>query len=222
MVNILMSNISINKRWCRIPLREYIKPNASVTIFGFQFFDNDLNSESDWERLYNKQTGIAYEYIVRQFEFFEIVPKHIKWINYFKDTHQSAVNKIKNADVLLITDGIPRRMMEIIAELDLVDAFKNFKGTMIGFGAGAIIQLLDYQLEPCQYWDFKYFHGLGLVDNIGIVVGFDDGDENNMSIDRFIKEKKKPLYAIFDMGAVVVNNGEVSTIGDAGVLEEVV
>jgi hypothetical protein len=54
------------------------------------------------------------------------------------------------------------------------------------------------------------------------VVGFDDGDENNMSIDRFIKEKKKPLYAIFDMGAVVVNNGEVSTIGDAGVLEEVV
>ena len=43
MVNILMSNMSLDKKWSRIPLIKYIKPDSAVTIIGFQFYDEESN-----------------------------------------------------------------------------------------------------------------------------------------------------------------------------------
>ncbi|MCI5605060.1 MAG: Type 1 glutamine amidotransferase-like domain-containing protein [Clostridia bacterium] len=220
MVNILMSNMSLDKKWSRIPLIKYIKPDSAVTIIGFQFYDEEINSAEQWDEFYDKQKGAFYQYLVEPLVFFGVMPKSVKWINYFKDTHNSAVHKIKNSDVLIFTDGLPARMMQILYNLDIADEIRKYKGVVIGYGSGAVIQLSDYQIEPCRFWDFGYFHGLGLVDNIGIEIHVEECDMENTSIKKFIAEKKKPLYAICDDGAVIVDNGEVSIIGDVFVKEQ--
>lgn len=220
MVNILMSNMSLDKKWSRIPLRKYIKPNSVITIIGFQFYDEEIETAEEWDEFFDKRSGVFYDYFVEPLEFFGVMRKSIKWINYFKDTHESAVRKIKGSDVLIFTDGLPAHMMKILSRLDLINEIKNYKGVIIGFGSGAVIQLSDYQIEPCRFWDFGYFHGLGLVDNIGIEIHFEEFDLENISIRKFIQEKKKPLYAISDDGAVIVDNGEVSVIGDVEVINQ--
>lgn len=214
MVNILMSNMSLDKKWCRIELRDYIKPNSRVTVMGFQFYDEELRSAQHWSEFYDKTTGAFYEYIIEPFAFFGVGAKSVKWINYFTDTPQSALRKIKSSDVLVLTDGIAPRMIEIIEELKLTEALKSYKGVIIGYGAGAVIQLSDYQLEPNRFRDFSYLKGLGLVDSIGIEINFESCDFENMSIRKFVEQKKKPLYAITDDGAVIVDNGKIITLGD--------
>ncbi len=218
MVNILMSNMSLDKKWCRLELRDYIKPESRVAIFGFQFYDERLRSAGHWDEFYDKKSGAFYKYLTEPFAFFGVGTKSIKWINYFKDTPASALRKIKNSDVLVLTDGIAERMIEIIDGLELTDAIKSYKGVVIGYGAGAVIQLSDYQLEPCLYRKLGYLRGLGLVDNIGIEINFESCDAENISIRRFLEEKKKPLYAITDDGAVVADNGGISTLGDVYVI----
>lgn len=214
MVNILMSNMSLDKKWCRLELRDYIKPESRVTIFGFQFYDEELRSAGHWDEFYDKKSGAFYKYLTEPLLFFGVATKSIKWINYFKDTTASALRKIKNSDVLILTDGIAERMSEIIDRLELAQAIKNYKGVIIGFGAGAVIQISDYQLEPNFFREFGYLRGLGLVNNIGLEINFESCDSENISIRRFLEEKQRPLYAITDDGAVVVDNGEIFTLGD--------
>lgn len=221
MVNILMSNMSLDKKWCRLELRNYIKPNSRVTVMGFQFYDEELISAAHWDEFYDKKTGAFYEYLTEPFAFFGVGAKSIKWINYFTDTPSSALRKIKNSDVLIFTDGIAPRMIEIIENLGLTEAIRKYKGVIIGFGAGAAVQLSDYQTEPCRFWDFGYLKGLGLVDNIGIEIHFESCDMKNISLRRFIEEKKKPIYAITDDGAVISDNGRISTLGDGYIIRSI-
>lgn len=214
MINILMSNMSLDKKWCRLELRDYIKPDSRVTIFGFQFYDEELRDAQHWDEFYDKKTGAFYEYLTEPFAFFGVGVKSIKWINYFTDTRESAIRKIKNSDVLILTDGIAERMLEIIDGMDLRETIKNYKGVVIGFGAGAVIELSDYQIEPHDGCEVRYLQGLGLVDNIGIEINFESCDFENISIRKFVEEKQKPLYAITDDGAVIVDGDEVLTLGD--------
>ncbi len=221
MVNILMSNMSLDKKWCRMELRDYIKPDSRVAVFGFQFYEEELLSAEHWDEFYDKKTGAFYDYLIEPLAFFGVGAKSVKWINYFRDTPASALRKIKNSDVLIFTDGIPERMLEIIDGLELREAIKSYKGVIIGFGYGAVIQLSDYQLEPCSFREFGYLQGLGLVDGIGIEIHFESFDFENMSIRKFIEEKQKPLYAITDDGAVVVDGGEISTLGDGYIVNSI-
>lgn len=215
MINILMNSMTLDKRWCRLELRDYIKPDSRVTIIGFQFYEEELRSEEHWGEFYNKKTGAFYRYIVDQFAFFGIGAKSIKWINYFRDTPGSALRKIKNSDVLIFTDGIAERMIEIIGQLELLEAISKYKGVIIGFGAGAVIQLMDYR---CGNAGGECLSGLGLIDNIGLEIHAEECDLISDRVRKFIAEKKKPLYAIADEGAVIVDGDSVSTIGDVYVI----
>lgn len=215
MINILMNSMTLDKRWCRLELRDYIKPGSRVTIIGFQFYEEELRSEEHWSEFYDKKTGAFYRYIVDQFAFFDVGAKSIKWINYFRDTPSSALRKVKNSDVLIFTDGIAERMLEIIGRLELSEAISKYKGVIVGFGAGAVIQLSDYLYGSAGS---ECMRGLGLIDNIGLEIHAEECDIMSDSVRKFIREKKKPLYAIAEEGAVIVDGSDVSTIGDVYVI----
>lgn len=198
MVNILMSNMSLDKKWCRLELRNYIKPDSRVAVFGFQFYHENLRDAGHWNEFYAKRRGAFYDYLTEPFVNFGIAIKSIKWINYFKDTPASALRKIKNSDVLVFTDGLAPVMLEIIDKLGLRSAIENYRGVIIGYGMGSVIQLAD-----CP-------NGLGLVSSMSAEISFDELDIDTLG-DSFTG---KPLYAITDDGAVIVDNGEISTLGD--------
>ena len=221
MINILMSNMSLDKKWCRLELCDYIKPSSRVTVFGFQFYQETLLSAKHWDEFYDRKTGAFYSYLTEPFAFFSIAAKSVKWINYFKDTPSSAKRKIQNSDVLVFTDGIAEQMLDIIDSLELRETIKNYKGVIIGYGMGAVIQMSEYMTERSVFNDFDCLNGLALVDSIGIEIGADELDLGNESIKRFLTEKKKPLYAITDDGAVIADNGEISTLGDVYIIKSI-
>ena len=204
MVNIVMSNMSLDKRWCRLELRDYIRPESRVTVFGFEMYQEKISEDETWEEFYDKRTGAFYDYITEPFAFFSVTAKSIKWINYTKDTAISAKRKIQNSDVLIFTDGKLTEMMKIIDSMGLADTIKNYKGVIIGFGMGGLIQCRD---------------NLGLVDNINVKISFDEMDYDFDELKKEAEDSKIPIYGITDDGAVVSDNGNISILGDVYIIE---
>lgn len=217
MTNILMSCMALDKKWGRLEFSKYIKPSDRVVIIPFPFFDCSVDTAAEWD-MYFGSHGEFYDYFTEPFEFFGIPAKSIRWINYFTDTPQSAKNKIKSSDIILLSDGIPRQMLQTLNKLELTEVLKNYKKLIIGIGCGAVIQLSDYQVEPCSLWDFQYFKGLRIIDNIGIEISFDEFDFPNISLRKFLEEKKKPIYALHNEGAVIIEGDKINAVGDVDII----
>ena len=216
MINILLEGYDIDATWLYDELKNYIKPLHKVVVVAFSFRDNQVKSLEDWELLYNKRNGRFYGSIVGGFNAYGISKDNITFINYFTDTKQSADEKIKNADIIYFPGGLPDKMMERIKEFELYDVLMNHNGIVMGFSAGALIQLAEYHLSPDDdYPEFKYCDGLPYLNNFYLEVHYENKNAQRLAIQRVLNERGKRVYATVCMkGAILVDNGSIKLLGD--------
>lgn len=196
-------------------------PNQSIAVIAFSFRDNEVKNSKDWDSLYSKEKGIYYNGIVDGFTAYGISEDNITFVNYFKDTKESAVQKIQKADILYFTGGRPDRMMDRIKEFDLADVLRKHKGIVMGYSAGAVIQLSEYHLSPDKdYKEFQYYDGLGYLDDFYLEVHYEETAVQNEAIQRVIAERGKTVYAtVLQSGAILVDNGNLKLLGDVKVFD---
>ena len=216
MVNILLEGYDIDSPWLYDELKNYIQPTHRVAIIAFSFRDSRVKSLDDWNNLYSKDNGIFYDGIVGSFAAYGISEYNISFVNYFTDTKESAKRKIENADIIYFLGGLPDRMMDRIKEFDLRDSLMNHKGIIMGYSAGAVIQLAEYHLSPDDdYPEFRYYEGLSYLNNFYLEVHYENTSIQNAAIQKVIEERKKTVYATVCMkGAILVDNGIIKLLGD--------
>ena len=216
MINILLEGYDIDAGWLYDELKKYIKPTYSVAVVAFSFRDNRVKSLADWNLLYSKENGKLYNGITGGFASYGIPEENITFINYFADTKESAAQKIENADIVYFLGGLPDRMMERIKEFDLYDVLMKHDGIVMGYSAGAVIQLAEYHLSPDEdYSEFQYYDGLPYLNDFYVEVHYEGTDVQNDSIKRVIAERGKTVYAIvLRSGAILIDNGDVKLIGN--------
>lgn len=216
MINILLEGYDINADWLYNDLKKYILPNHSVAIVAFSFRDSRVKSLDDWNALYSKENGVYYNGIVDGFKAYGISQDNISFVNYFEDTKKSAKQKIENADIIYFLGGLPDRMMDRIKEFDLYDILMKHDSVVMGYSAGAVIQLSEYHISPDKdYKEFQYYDGLGYLDDFYLEVHYENRKVQNEAIGRVLAERGKTVYATaFMSGAVVVNNGNIKLLGD--------
>lgn len=216
MIHILLEGYDIDAPWLYDELKQHIKPFQKVAVVAFSFRESQASSLADWDRLYSKQNGRFYGGIVGGFASYGISEDNITFINYFADTKESARDKIENADIIYFLGGLPDKMMERIKEFDLYDALMKHKGIVMGYSAGAVIQLAEYHLSPDEdYPEFKYYEGLPYLNDFYLEVHYENTDVQNAAIQKVLKERKKTVYATVCMkGAILVENGAVKLLGD--------
>lgn len=213
MVNILFDCPNLDD--FKDDLAEYFSSDSRVAVVAFSFYDDYVYDKESWERVYGKGIGNCYFETVDALAAFGVREENISFVNYFTDSKKSAREKIKNANVVYFTGGLPDRMMERIIEFDLLDTLRKFEGVVVGYSAGAVIQLEEYHLYPDgDYTDFGYYRGIGYLDNFYVEVHYEDNDEQKESIKRFLQERKKPLYVTHTrLGGVVADNGKIRIVG---------
>lgn len=216
MINILLEGYEINASYLYDDLKNYILPNYSVAVVAFSFRDREVKNSKDWNLLYSKENGIYYNGIVSGFTAYGISENNITFVNYFEDTKESAKQKAEKADILYFTGGRPDRMMDRIKEFDLVDVLKKHNGIIMGYSAGAVIQLSEYHISPDKdYKEFQYYDGLGYLNDFYLEVHYENTKVQNKAIQRVLAERGKTVYATaFMSGAVIVDNGNVKLLGD--------
>jgi hypothetical protein len=105
-------------------------------------------------------------------------------------------------------------MMERIIEFDLMGMIQRHSGIVMGFSAGAMIQISDYHITPDEDYDsFRYEKGLELIDSFDIEVHYNATARQLDCINRLISETGRPVYAMEDEGALIIADGKVVTVG---------
>lgn len=219
MINILLEGFDIAAPWLYDEIKNYIKPDYTVAVVAFAFRDNRVKSLSDWNLLYDKISGRLYNGIVSGFTMYGILEENINFINYFTDTKETAAQKIKTADIVYFLGGLPDRMMERIKEFDLYDVLMQHDGILMGYSAGAVIQLAEYHLSPDDdYPEFKYYNGLPYLKDFYLEVHYEGMPVQDESIQRLLAERGKTVYATaVQSGAILVDNGNLKLLGDVKV-----
>ncbi len=216
MTNILLEGFNINVPWLYDELKNYIKPSDTVAVVAFSFRDDRIKCLSDWTTLYGKESGKYYNGIVGGFTAYGISENNIIFVNYFYDTKEIAAQKIKSADIVYFLGGLPDRMMDRINEFDLYDTLLNHNGVIMGYSAGAVIQLAEYHLSPDEdYKEFSFYKGIPYLNDFYLEVHYANTEIQNAAIQRVIKERGKTVYATsLEKGAIVVHNGTIKLLGE--------
>ena len=222
-MNILLEGYDIQAPYLYETLKNYIKPAHKVAVIAFSFRDTRVKNASDWERLYGRETGYFYKGIVSGFSAYGIHEDQITFLNYFTDTKESAKKKVDNADILYFLGGLPDRMMERIEKFELRETLMKHNGIVMGYSAGAVIQLAEYHLSPDHdYPAFGYYQGLPYLDGFYLEVHYGGRAEQDEAIRRVLAERNKPVYATSLMkGAIVVDNETIELLGDVSIFDKV-
>ncbi len=222
MINVLLEGYDIDAVWLYDELKKYIKPTHSVAVVAFSFRDNRVKSVEDWNLLYGEESGKYYAGITGGFASYGITESNITFINYFEDTKVSAAQKITKADIIYFPGGLPDRMMDRIKEFELYDILMNHDGIVMGYSAGAVIQLSEYHLSPDEdYPAFQYDKGLPYLSGFYLEVHYEDTEIQNDAIQRVIAERGKPVYATASgAGAILIDNGNTQLIGNVKVFNK--
>ncbi len=196
-------------------LAPYLKSTDKIAVVALSFYDDYVKDKESWELVYGKGIGNCYFETVDGLAPFGILPENISFINYFTDTHECARKKIEHADVIYFTGGLPDRMMDRIREMRLENALLSHKGVVMGYSAGAVIQLCQYHLSPdADYAEFGYYEGLPYLDSFYLEVHYEGRDSQNASVARVLAERKKPVYVLHTAkGGIVVDSNGIKIIG---------
>ena len=116
--------------------------------------------------------------------------------------------KILNSSILMLTGGAPDLMMKRIKDKKLKKIIKNYKGIMIGYSAGAMIQLDLYHISPDEdYPEFSYQNGLGCLSGFDIEPHFRRSKIQMESIEKVKEEKGISIYGIYEDGGMIIDKG---------------
>lgn len=219
MINILLEGYDIAAPWLYDELKAYICPSHKVAVIALSFRDSRVKNLYDWNALYGKENGRYYNGIVAGLTAYGIPEDNITFLNYFTDSKETARSKVENADILYFLGGLPDRMFERIKELELYDALVNHKGIVMGYSAGAVIQLAEYHLSPDDdYPTFSYYEGLPYLNEFYLEVHYEGKATQDTSIRRVIAERGKTVFATHDNeGAIIVDNGNIRLLGKVGI-----
>ncbi len=215
MVNILLEGYDIREDWLYGELKNYLPRDSRVAVIAFSFRDSRVKGPKDWDELYGKEGGKYYSGIVNGLTAYGISEENISFINYFTDSKESAAEKIESANVIYLPGGLPDKMMDRIREFELYELLLQFDGVVIGYSAGAVIQLEEYHLSPDEdYPNFGYYSGLSYLSDFYLEVHYENTEIQNTSIRKVISEKCKTVYAPhFNAGGIIAENGSVKLLG---------
>lgn len=219
MVHILLDILDFSSDFLSAELRHYIRPENKVVILAFSYRDSAVHCLKDWNTLYGKDGGMYYDAMVTPFLHYGIPESNIRIINYYTDTPSQVAELLRQADIVYFPGGLPDRMLERIDAFDLRNTLLSFQGIMMGYSAGAVLQLQEYHLSPdSDYPEFSYYSGLPLLKDFYLEVHYEGTDVQNQAIQRVLNERRKIVYAtVTDRSAILIDGSETKLLGDVRV-----
>lgn len=208
MYSILLSNYDKGFELVIDKLKKMIKDNFKVVIISWTFpVEIDYKTfETEWfpkgGRRYNKYVGSLLKLGIKE--------ENISILNCYDKENISSFKKIiDDSDILLITGGNPEMLYsKVVQETELLYNIKHYNGIIIGFSAGADLQLKRYFITAKNnyYKYFAFYDGFGVLDDPFYLDVHSINNKRYLDkLQKVADEKKRNVYAIFDDGAIVYN-----------------
>lgn len=208
MYSILLSEYEKGMDLVEKNLKKMIKTDYKAVIIAWTFpTELDLKTfDDEWfpkgGRRYNKYVGSLLNLGLKE--------ENITILNcYDKENFKNFKKIIQESDILVITGGNPEMLYSKVAqETELLYDIKHYKGIIIGFSAGADLQLKRYFITAKNnyYKYFAFYDGFGVLDDPFYIDVHSINNKMYLSkLQKVASEKKKNVYAIFNDGAMIFN-----------------
>lgn len=205
-MNVLLNTYAFDVPWAADTLGKYIKPSMKVCVVALSFCAGWTEEQAESSR--------HRHMLLPAYAHYGIPAENISLIDWFHDTPESAKQKIQESDILFFTGGWPDHMMRRLEQWKLVEQIEAFPGLIMGCSAGAMVQFAHYYITPDEDYDtFSYHHGMNFVRQFYMEVHFNDTPIQHESIDRVRREQRKPIFAVYNDGGLVVDGDEVTVMG---------
>jgi peptidase E len=211
MIHILLSRGILGHPNIVTYAQELIKPKHKVLVVALSFFPHQFNAQNDYEVFYGKG-GEYYDKMVLSFAPYGIPESNIQFINYYQDDTESALKKIKDADIIYLPGGAPDLMMKRMEALKIKEAIEQ-KTFFVGSSAGAMIQFETYHIsKDHDYPKFSYQKGLNLLKGFSIEVHFRRKKAQKSGMRKVYRAYRHPIFVIPDDGAIIISDNEARLI----------
>lgn len=212
MVNVLLSLWNFGEDYLRSELEKYIKPSDIVLIVSFA---HKSDNEDEYELNYRFQ-GKHFLMPALEFEKYGVSRTNILLLDYYMDTLDEMKTKINKADIIMFTGGMPDKAVQRFKDRGIINTILSFDKVVIGYSAGAIMQLGECFLSPDHdYPELIYMEGLSFITDFYIEVHYEDSEEWRAILQHIRSEKNMSIYAIGNYGAVIVDKQrKVHLLGD--------
>lgn len=213
MINVLLNYYNFDGEWARPHLEEIFKVKPCVLILPLAYREIQAWDNDSWLSIYGK-AGEKYDNILAPFLAYGYAEQDIVWLNPYDG--QDHLEQIHNADLLFFTGGMPEKAIARMQQLGIVDAVVNFKGTVMGASAGAMLQLDTYHITPDDDYDeYGIWNGLGMVKGLDLEVHYLATDLQNECTDRAVHELQLPVYQMWHEGGLIVDDdGQITIMGN--------
>ncbi|MGI6782078.1 MAG: Type 1 glutamine amidotransferase-like domain-containing protein [Acholeplasmataceae bacterium] len=210
MVNIMMSRSYLDNPYLYLYFQRYIKKGMKVLIIPWSF-----RPDADYDTY--RPGGERYQKLVNQFIPYDISERDIMWADYYLDSQETIVKKIKLANLIYLTGGLPDKLFERLEEFNIISNLETFDGVMLGVSAGAVVQFSTYHLSKDKdYKKFDIYPGLNIINDFGVEVHY--GDHMRIQNKALIKANQiipRTYYTIPDAGALIKDGNNIILINGA-------
>ena len=208
MYSVLLSNYIKGMELVHSKLKEIINDKQKVVVIAWAFA-SELNKETFANEWFIKG-GERYNKYVNPLLALGIKEDNITILNCYDKEHFNDFKKIiEDSDILLIPGGNPEMLYsKVTQETELLYTIKHYKGIIIGFSAGAVLQLKRYFITAKNnyYKYFAFYDGFGILDDPFYLDVHSSKNKRYLAkLQKTANEKKKTVYAIFDDGALIYN-----------------
>ncbi|HPK15149.1 MAG: Peptidase family S51 [Firmicutes bacterium ADurb.Bin248] len=220
MINILLSFWNFADPLLMPELSRCIKASDKVAMISFAHRPSADKAAYDEKYGYG---GKQFVYPALEFMKYGIAREAVSLVHYFDDPRPAMKRKIREADILMFTGGMPDQVVPRLKEKGIYEDVLSFDKVVMGYSAGAIVQLARNFLSPDDdYPELAYMDGLSLIpDDFYIEVHYDHSDAWEKLLRDIRERESKSVYAIGNEGAIVVDAarnvrllGDVSVFGD--------
>ena len=217
-MNILLSSYDFHEEWAKDIMAPLLYDHMKVVVIPFSFDEKEVYDTQTYDQHYGS-AGKHVPYILRPFHAYGI--EDIEFIDYFRDSHQSAQEKVKEADVIFLTGGLPDQYYKRLDEFGLIPFIQKSQAIIIGASAGAMVQFDKYHITPDDdYLEYQYQKGIGLVSGFEIEVHYCHSPIQDEGIQRVMKERGLPTYTIANDGGIFYHHQRVIPFGNAHLVNE--
>ncbi len=208
MYNVLLSEYEKGMNLVETKLKKLINPTQKVVIIAWTFPTEIDKKTFDEEwfplggRRYNKYVGSLIKLGIKK--------ENITILNcYDRENFEKFKAIIDDSDILVITGGNPEMLYsKVTQETEILYNIKHYKGIIIGFSAGADLQLKRYFITAKNnyYKYFAFYDGFGVLNDPFYIDVHSINNKKYLSkLQKVANSKQKNVYAIFDDGAMIYN-----------------
>lgn len=145
-------------------------------------------------------------------------PANISLLNYYDILNKDDIHDIMSSQYIVFTGGRMELGIERLKKLGMDLLLQNYKGTIVGVSAGALMLFTEYLITPNFFYkNLTVCEGLGYIDSrrLMIEVHFSETDPaQKQAVELISVERKQPIYAIRQSGYLIVQDNVIIQCND--------